>query len=233
MSSRLATILLVEDDLPLQRSIGKILQSAGHTVVAASRLAQAFQEIRRAIPGLIILDRQLPDGEGLELIKHLRAEPEGASVGVLVISGKDATLDKVTGLSLGSDDYLTKPFEADELLARVQALLRRTHPTTSSLEPSAVLELQGIRMDFQAHECSIDAKPIQLWPKEWELLRLFLERPGRVLNKTFLSERIWEHEFFGTSRHIEMAVQRLRRKLGPKGRLIETVKGYGYRLRAS
>ncbi|MBI4397439.1 MAG: response regulator transcription factor, partial [Elusimicrobia bacterium] len=131
----------------------------------------------------------------------------------------------------GGDDYLTKPFQTEELLARIEVLLRRVKVGSG---PSAGLRGQsaawGILLDLERHVCSVDGRPVKLWPKEFELLQVFLERPGRLLSKEFLSERVWGHEFFPTSRAVEIAVQRLRHKLGPNGRRLETVKGYGFKL---
>ena len=222
-------ILVVEDDSHLRQLLSNVLEKEGYTVRAANSLAQAAAELRRNPPRVVILDRHLPDGDGLELCRQLRSEDRMKSVAILFLTVKDSTADRVVGLKMGADDYLSKPFQVDELLARVDALLRRAKPAPPATgEP---LVHQNIHLDLEAHECRVGSRSVQLWPKEFDLLKLFLERPGRVLSKDFLSERIWGHEFFANSRAVEVTIQRLRRKLGAKGRLIETIRSYGYKFR--
>lgn len=224
------TILVVEDDRRTQQLIVQILEKEGYKTRTAASTASAYTEVQRLAPSLIVLDRKLSDGDGLALCKRLRADERHNTLPVLFLSAKDTTTDKVVGLEVGGDDYLTKPFQSEELLARIQALLRRAQGESEST--AKTLQVHGITLDCDRHQCVVGKKIVRLWPKEWELLQTFLERPGRLLSKEFLSERVWEHEWFANSRALDITVQRLRYKLGPKGRLIETVKGYGYQLQA-
>jgi DNA-binding response OmpR family regulator len=223
-------VLVVEDDAKTADLVSAVLQKEGYQVHLAASLFAAQGQMRRHPPDLVILDRRLPDGDGCGFCRDLKADDRTKAIPVLFLTSKTSTTDKVVGLKIGGDDYLAKPFDIEELLARVEALLRR-----AAREPSAasglVLKARGITLDLDQHQCRADKRRVELWPGEFELLRTFLERPGRMLSKEFLSERVWGHELFTNSRAIDTAIQRLRRKLGPRGREIETVTGYGFRLR--
>jgi DNA-binding response OmpR family regulator len=220
-------VLVVEDDARTQTLIVQILEKEGYKAKPADSLWKAQADMDRFVPDLVLLDRKLPDGDGLDFCRKLRSGDRTRGLPVLFLTSKDTLTDKVVGLKMGGDDYLTKPFQAEELLARIEALLRRNKDETPD---SSRLKVNGISLDRDKHECFVGSKKVDLWPKEFELLEVFLGRPGRLLSKEFLSERVWGHEFFPTSRAIEIAIQRLRRKLGPEGRRIETVKGYGFKL---
>lgn len=224
----LGNILIVEDDSKTMNLISQILSAEGYNVRGSGTLFQAQGEVQRFFPDCIVLDRRLPDGDGLDFCRHLRSDDKTRSIPILFLTAKRSTSDKVVGLKIGGDDYLTKPFQSEELLARIEVLLRRSKGHEEPLHK--MLEVHGIAMNLANHQCKVGSKIIRLWPKEFELLQLFMERPGRLFSKEFLSQRIWQHDFFSNSRAIEITVQRLRRKLGPKGSLIETVKGYGYRM---
>ncbi len=223
-----AKILIIEDDAATQRLVVKILEKEGYRILAADSLWKAKNNLARFMPDLILLDRRLPDGDGLDFCREVKSEERTKGLPVIFLTSKDSVMDKVVGLKMGGDDYLTKPFQAEELLARIEALLRRTKPESAS--QVKVLQAHGITLDLDRHQCSESRRIVDLWPKEFELLQVFMEKPGRLLSKEFLSERVWGHEFFPTSRAIEISIQRLRKKLGPKGDCIETVKGYGFKL---
>jgi DNA-binding response OmpR family regulator len=136
-------------------------------------------------------------------------------------------VEKVTGLKIGGDDYLTKPFQIEELVARVEALLRRAGHAAK--EVPHTIETKDIVLDEDKHECTVAGDPVVLWPKEYELLKIFLQQPGRLLSREYLSEHVWALTYFETTHTIDTTVQRLRKKLGACGKMIETVRGYGYR----
>lgn len=184
--------------------------------------------MHRSLPDLIVLDRKLPDGDGLGFCRTIKSAERTQRIPILFLTAKDRAVDRLIDLKIGGDDFLVKPFESEELLVRIEALLQRTQREIPN-EVNALL-VDSIAVDLDKHECRVGKERIRLWPQEFELLKLFLERPGRLLSKEFLSERIWGHDFFPSSRAIDTAVQRLRRRLGSKGKLIETVKGYGYKL---
>ena len=219
-------LLIVEDDPSIQRLLVQTLDKEGYKPSKAKTLGEARALLRLHAPDLIILDRRLPDGDGLELCHELKTAPATAQTPILFLTSKNSTADKVVGLKMGADDYLTKPFDLDELLARVEALLRRSSPP----EATTVYEYAGITLNTAQHQCIVTGKAVTLWPKEFELLKLFLSRPGHVLSKEFISMQIWGHEFIDTSRAIEMSVRRLRQRLGSKGKYLQTIKGYGFLL---
>jgi DNA-binding response OmpR family regulator len=221
-------VLLVEDDSNTVRFVKKILESEGYDLHIAGTLKQARNNISKTVPNLIILDRHLPDGDGLELCREIRLDGRTKKVPMLFLTAKGSISDKIAGFKIGGDDYLTKPFHIEELLARIDAMLRRTEKTA---EPSVgILKTKGIILDISSHECKVNGTPVSLWPKEFELLKVLIERKGKVLNKSFLGEYVWDKDSFTDSRAIEITVQRLRKKLGKRGNIIETVKGYGFKL---
>jgi DNA-binding response OmpR family regulator len=221
-------VLIVEDDPKTQDLICRILSGEGYRTRSTPSIFGATSEVHRLLPDLIILDRRLSDGDGLELCRQLRALERTRYLPILFLTSKNTAIDRVLGLKIGGDDYLSKPFHSEELLARVEALMRRSRAPEEP--PQRTLSAHGILLDLDRHECRVKNKVVDLWPKEFELLKILMERAGRLLSKEFLSERIWAHEAFASSRAIDTAVQRLRRKLGPCGDCLETVKGYGYRL---
>lgn len=220
------TILLVEDEAAISRLIDQILTKEGYLVKKAATLKAAQTMLTKPSPNLIIMDRRLPDGDGLDFCRVVKNERKTASIPVMFLTSKGSTADKVTGLKMGGDDYLTKPFQVDELLARVEVLLRRSAPPPAT----TALSVGGIELDVENHICTADGAEVKLWPKEFELLQIFLTRPGKVISKEFLSQQIWGHDFISTSRAVEMSVHRLKLKLKKKGDLLHTVKGYGFKL---
>jgi DNA-binding response OmpR family regulator len=165
----------------------------------------------------------LPGMNGLELAERLLANPELA---IIMLTARDQQVDRVTGLNAGADDYVVKPFDFEELVARIRAVTRRRMPAQSE-----VLRAGPIAIDQARREVTVDGRPIELTLKEYELLRLFLLHPGRVLPRQLIMDRIWGYDFYGTANNVEVYVGYLRRKLGTNGhRLIETIRGVGYRL---
>lgn len=223
------TILVVEDETAISRLIDQILTKEGYNVRKAHSLKTAQPGLTKPMPDLVIMDRRLPDGDGLELCRQIKNDPKLAAIPVMFLTSKGSTADKVTGLKMGGDDYLTKTFQVDELLARVEVLLRRAAPPAPQ---TSELSFAGITLDAEKHVCTAGGTEIKLWPKEFELMQIFLSRPGKVISKEFLSQQIWGHDFISTSRAVEMSVHRLKTKLGPKGDLLRTVKGYGFKLAA-
>lgn len=217
--------LVVEDEPSVRGLLAEILEAEGFRVASAASLSGARRALEGGAPALVVVDRRLPDGDGLELCGALRAASPTRHVPVLVVSARGGVVDRVAGLRGGADDYLAKPFNADELSARARALARR------AFAEDAPLACGPIRLDPGRHECRVGGREVELWPTEFELLRTFLERPGRLLSREFLCERVWGHAALPSSRAVETAVQRLRRRLGEAGGFLETVRGYGFRLR--
>jgi len=222
-------VLLIEDNKNAIILIEASLENRGCNIHTAGNLAKAREELSKFIPDIIILDRILPDGDGIDFCREIRSYDKTKNIPILFLTAMGAISDKVLGLKIGADDYLTKPFDIEELAARVEAILRRANKIEET--SSKVLKAKGIILDIASHECRVYGKQIKLWPKEFEVLKVLLEKKNKLLTKDFLSEHVWGEEYFDASRTIEITVQRLRKKLGKQGNLIETVKGYGYKLK--
>ncbi len=228
----MTTILLVEDARDLARVIRRELEAAGYQVLHAAdgRTALALHERER--PDLIVLDWMLPQLDGLEVLRELR---RSSGTPVLMLTARSEEVDRVIGLELGADDYLTKPFSMRELIARVRALLRRAE----LLRQALAADREGARtpvsygplyLDPEQHEVTLDGQPLDLTPNEFRLLHLLLRNPGRAFSRSYLLDTVWDEPVVG-DRAVDNAIHRLRRKLGPLGEAIETVWGVGYRLR--
>jgi len=213
-------VLVVEDDALLAEGLTRVLTRAGHAVehVASGKHASALLADDEF--DLVILDIGLPDIDGFEVLRRLRQRNSPANV--LVLTARDAIEDRVHGLDLGADDYLTKPFSLTEFEARVRALLRR------SASPAARLTIGAMAIDVGAKRVRIHDRPVDLTPREWALLELFLASPGRVLSKDQIAERLFTFDEQLSANAIEVHVSRLRAKIEPGGVHIRTVRGFGY-----
>jgi len=221
-------ILLVEDEKPLAETVRYNLEREGFVVDIAEDGRTALERFRGDPPSLIVLDLMLPELSGLDVCRAIRAESQ---VPIIIVTAKDSEADKVTGLELGADDYVTKPFSVRELVSRVRANLRRAQmPQEGSA--SAVLRVGSVEMDVGRHEVSVSGEPVALPPKEFELLELFLARQGRLLTRDFLIAEIWGPDYFGDTKTLDVHVKRLRSKieLDPhRPTHLVTVRGLGYK----
>ncbi len=227
------TLLLVEDALDLARVIARELEAAGYQVLHAGDGLSALKMFAERQPDLVILDWMLPELDGLEVLRRLR---QSSAVPVLMLTARDEELDRVLGLEVGADDYLTKPFSMRELIARVRALLRRIAHVEQILSADraaggAPLRYGALYLDPQAHRVTLDDVPLDLSPTEFDLLHLLLRNPGRAFSRDYLLDAVWGEVYVGGDRSVDNVVMRLRKKLGPLGEAIETVWGVGYRLR--
>jgi len=221
-------ILVIDDDPRILSSIKEILTEEGFFVITAASSDEALYKTKRSTPDLIILDIMLPEMSGWDVCRVLKGDERTQSVPVLMISGTSVkSKDRETGLNLGADDYIIKPFHANELVARIRAILRRVKP--ESVRPSC-LSAGDIRMDIERRAVTVKDKKIKLNKKEFSLLTVLMRERGRVLSKDFLLESIWERERCGKEQVVEITVQRLRKKIGGYGGKIETIHGLGYRL---
>jgi two-component system response regulator MprA len=220
-------LLVVDDDRALREVLRRALTLAGYEVRLAESGAQALAEIASAVPDAVVLDIGLPDIDGLEVCRLLRRE--GNRVPVLMLTARDAVSDRIDGLDAGADDYLVKPFDVDELKARLRALLRR-----ASGEPGADgLAFAELTLDPARHGVSVDGKFAELTRTEYQLLELLMLNPRRVLPHSLIYDRVWGYDFGPTSNALRVYVGYLRRKLEDAGArpLIHTVRGVGYALR--
>ena len=222
-------ILVVDDEPDIVALIVFHLARAGYRVSTAATGADALDAASREKPALIILDLMLPGLSGYEVLEQLRASEPTKGVGILMLTARVEEADRVRGLALGADDYLTTPFSPQELVLRVGAILRRMASTPAT--PADVLAIGPIHIDRSEHRVLVDGETIDLTPTEYKLLLMLAERRGRVQARGHLLETVWEAAPDIQTRTVDMHVQRLRAKLGSAGSLIETVRGFGYRLR--
>lgn len=222
-----ARILVVDDEPDIIRIVKDVLESEQFNVIVAKNASEAFRKIKDSIPDLIILDLKLPGTGGLDICRTLKSDERYKLVPILILSTKSEDSDKIVGLELGADDYVTKPFSSGELVARVKAILRRKN--LMSGEKEQTLSSGDLLLDITEHTVRIKDKPIELTPKEFELLFILMKKKGKALNRQFLIESVWGYEYFGTTRTVDVHVKGLREKLGMIGSKIVTVEGTGYR----
>lgn len=228
-------ILLVEDALDLAEVIARDLRAEGYEVLHAADGLAALQLHAKHEPALVILDWMLPKLDGLEVLRQIR---QSAPTPVLMLTARTEEMDRVVGLEVGADDYLTKPFGMRELIARVHALLRRIERVQAIREADRepereVLRYAGLTLDPQGYQALMEGASLELTRTEFDLLHLLLRNPGRVFSRNYLLDTVWEQNYIAGDRSVDNAILRLRKKLGPLGEAIETVWGVGYRLRGS
>ncbi len=221
-------VLVVEDEPPLAESIQFVLEREGFDVEVAADGERALERFRSSPPSLVLLDLMLPRLSGLDVCRIVRSE---STVPIIMLTAKDGEADKVAGLELGADDYVTKPFSMRELVSRVRAHLRRAGMVS---EPPEVEVLTGgpVELDIARHEARVRKEPIGLTPKEFELLETFLLRKGRMLTRDFLIEEVWGSDYFGDTKTLDVHVKRLRQKIERdphRPEYLVTVRGLGYR----
>ncbi len=226
-----ARILIVEDEPSLQKSIAFILKKEGYQVQVASDGEEGWKEFSGHRPDLALLDLMLPKMDGLELCRLFRQADDSQkrpSLPILMLTAKGETSDKVKGLRAGADDYLTKPFAMEELLARVEALLRRSQPLSAGKE----FKMGPLAVDLEERKVSLNGKPVELTFKEFKLLETLMGSPGKVFSRDQLLDEVWGVDFFGDARTVDVHVRRLREKIEPDPSapsFIKTVKGFGYK----
>jgi len=219
-------ILIVDDEPDLLELVRVNLVQGGFDVETAADGQGALQSIRRRAPDLVVLDLMLPDLSGTEVCRAVRADPSFADLPIIMLTARADEVDRIVGLELGADDYVTKPFSPRELRLRVQAVLRRR---AAPSEEKASLDYGGIRLDVLRHRCYAGGREVALTAKEFDLLEQLMRRPGRVMTREQLIDVVWGEDITVTTRTIDTHLKRLREKLGASGTLIETVRGIGYR----
>ena len=219
------TILVVEDETSIASFVSAYLTNAGYAVRSASSAQSALIELAGQAPSLVILDLNLPDGDGVELCRRIR---KGSDVPILMLTARDEDVDKIIGLEVGADDYMTKPFNPRELVARVKSVLRRAAPERRRAETSE-LRHGDLAIDAGKREVYVGDEEIRLAPKEFDLLWELLDHRGIVLTRDQLLERVWGYTFAGDTRTVDVHVRQLRRKLGDASPIV-TVWGVGYKV---
>jgi two-component system alkaline phosphatase synthesis response regulator PhoP len=223
---------VVEDDENIREIIRCALESCGLLVTGFEDAVEMFDALAGCLPDVILLDLMLPRMDGLDALKKLKTDTTTSHIPVLILTAKSSETDKVAGLDLGADDYITKPFGVLELMARVRAALRRSAGTPVK---DTVCECRGLHLDSARHEVTLNGKSIELTLKEFSLLRCLMENPGRAMTRDELLDRVWGYGYAGETRTLDMHIRSLRQKLGDgisDGGLISTVRGIGYKLNA-
>ena len=225
-----ATILLVEDEAAIQELIAANLTRAGHHVVRTPDAETALRLLRDALPDLVLLDWMLPGMSGIDLARRLRADERTRTIPIIMLTARGEEQDKVLGLEIGADDYITKPFSPRELVARIKAVLRRRSPQVTE----DAVEVGGLRLDPATHRVMAGELAISLGPTEFRLLHFLMTHPERVHSRPQLLDQVWGDHVFVEERTVDVHIRRLRSALEPSGHdaLIQTVRGSGYRLSA-
>jgi len=218
-------IFVVEDEKDLVELLTYNLEKDGYRVLSEMDGDAALKKIPDKMPDLVLLDLMLPKTDGLTVCKTLKSNPKTSHIPVVMLTAKGEESDKIVGLELGADDYVTKPFSVKELLARVRAVLRRF---SKAQEGESVQKFKDLTLDRAKHEVVLKGKKMGLTAKEFELLDYFLTHAGRVLSRDVLLNNVWGYDYFGTTRTVDVHVRRLREKLGAYEKHVQTVKGYGY-----
>ena len=223
----MSRILVVEDDADIGELVVHSLEKAGHTAELVRDGGRALSSVDAFLPDLILLDLMLPGLSGLEICAALRASPKTRAMPIIMLTARSEESDRIRGLEIGADDYVTKPFSPNELVARVRALLRRTAPSAGS---ERVLRCGPVVMDLDRHTVSEDGREVRLTAKEFLLLAYLLEHRGRVLTRDRLLSDVWDYRYPGTTRTVDVHVRRLREKLPFLERALATVQQFGYKL---
>jgi two-component system alkaline phosphatase synthesis response regulator PhoP len=223
-------ILVVDDDAQITRLLRSYLEQAGYRTLVAHDGAAALQAIRSERPDLVILDLMLPDQDGWDITRAVRADAGLASLPIIMLTARVDDTDKIVGLELGADDYITKPFNPREVIARVRAVLRRG----SGVAPPVALQVGSLRLDLNRHEVMCEDQPIDLTPTEFDLLRVLMEAPGHAFTRLELIEKGLGYAYDGFDRAVDSHIKNLRKKIEPdpaNPTYVQTVYGIGYRMR--
>lgn len=219
-------IFCVEDDISSRELMIYTLKSAGFDAKGFPEGTDFWKALETETPELIMLDIMLPGEDGIEILKKLRKKTKTADIPVIMATAKGTEFDKVTGLDTGADDYLVKPFGMMEMISHIKAVLRRTAPKTAK----NVLSTGKLSLNLDEHAVFADGEKVVLTFKEFELLKIFMENPGRVFSRDTLLEKIWGADYYGETRTVDVHIGTLRTKLGECGEYIETIRGVGYRM---
>lgn len=222
-------VLIVEDEISFSEALEFLLGKEGFSVVTAATGTEALRKFEQGGIDLILLDLMIPEISGTEVCRQIRAK---SRVPIIMLTAKDSEVDKVVGLEIGADDYVTKPYSSRELLARIRAVLRRNTGEGIENEPG-VITVSGIRMDIDRHQVSVNGIPVSLPLKEFELLEFLMRNAGRVLTRMQLIDRVWGSDYVGDTKTLDVHIKRLRAKIETdpaNPTLIQTVRGLGYKM---
>ncbi len=230
----MSRILVVDDDKQIARLIRSYLEQAGFQVIVANDGETALHALRRERPDLVVLDLMLPDRDGLDVTRVMRGDPSLAATPIIMVTARVEDTDRIVGLELGADDYVTKPFNPREIVARVRAVLRRTSGAAPS--PARLLQAGELVLDPDRHQAALDGQPLELTPTEFDLLHALMASPGHAFTRAELIERALGYTYEGLDRTVDSHIKNLRRKIEPDPTnpvYIHTVFGVGYRFQGS
>jgi two-component system response regulator RegX3 len=223
-------VLIVEDEVSFSDALAYLLKKESYEVEVAVNGAEAIERFQTFNPDLILLDLMIPEVSGTEVCRVIRSTSQ---VPIIMLTAKDSEIDKVVGLELGADDYVTKPYSSRELLARMKAVMRRNSGEGAGLEEGALLTAGSVRMDIDKHQVTVNSVAVTFPLKEFELLEFLMRNSGRVLTRSQLIDRVWGNDYFGDTKTLDVHIKRLRAKIeedpaNPK--MIHTIRGLGYKL---
>ena len=224
-------ILIVEDEANIRQLVRYNLEKEGFQVMEAADGLQGLRTAQKEKPDLVLLDLMLPGMDGLEVCRTLKGAPATSALPIIMLTAKAEEVDKIIGLELGADDYMTKPFSPRELTARIKAVLRRSQKETAL---PGELQVGRLRINFSRYEVSMGGVKLELTPKEYELIKMLATNLGKVFTREQLLEKVWGYEYFGDTRTVDVHVRHLRAKMAADpatADMVETVRGFGYRLR--
>jgi len=219
-------ILIVEDEADILNLLEYHLRNGGYDVFSTASGPEALKLVRQHQPDLVLLDLMLPGLDGFEVCRELKRGHQTGNVAVVMLTARGEEMDRVVGLELGADDYVTKPFSPRELVLRIKAVLRRSRHGTP---PVAIWEREGLRIEKESHRVFVDGQDTELTATEFKLLTELVHSEGKVLNRDQLLNSVWGYQFSGYSRTVDTHIRRLRKKLGPYADWVETIRGVGYR----
>ncbi len=229
-------ILVIEDEVNIQELIKYNLEKNGYKIVISDNGIDGLEEAIANVPDLILLDLMLPGMDGLEVCKRLRMDKRTKKVPIFMLTAKSEELDKVLGLELGADDYITKPFSIKELIARIRSAMRRIsedrNEEAEEKESSTILKVRDIEIDSEKYEVRKNGEKLVLTLKEFELLKMLIENKGKVLTRDFLLDKIWGYDYVGETRTVDVHIRHVRQKINDEegsNQMIETIRGVGYR----
>ena len=221
------TILVVDDEASIVELASMYLEREGFRVQSAADGASALESVAKKPPALLVLDLMLPEVDGWEVCRRIRSGKSAPDLPIIMLTARDDDVDKIVGLELGADDYLTKPFNPRELVARVKSVLRRT---VRAARGEAPIHVGNVTIDPARHEVTVAGQPVELRPKEFDLLQTLAEHRGLVLSRDQLLDQVWGYDFYGETRTVDVHIAQLRKKLAGSNVGIETVVGVGYKL---
>lgn len=223
-------ILIVEDEAPIREMLAFVMEQHGYQPVEAGDFEKALEAVCEPYPDMVLLDWMLPGGSGIQLAKQLKSQEHTRHIPIIMLTARSEEEDKIRGLEVGADDYITKPFSPKELMARMRAVFRRVSPTSLD-EP---LEVEGLKLDPVSHRVSANGDALEMGPTEFRLLHFFMTHPDRVYSREQLLDHVWGTNVFVEDRTVDVHIRRLRKAIGEHGhgRLIQTVRGVGYRFSA-